>query len=118
MITENEVSDVIGEEFPEINNELRKTVRSNIYKVLIVFVNYTKKCADAGNINKLKSCFLIADKLITKGNNAVKSAVENVYVFSISPIIEVVSPFQDQINKIFPENLKNAYQKQIMTNYS
>jgi|ERR1017187_468702 hypothetical protein len=115
MITENDVLNILGEKFPEINSELEKTSGSeNIYKTLQCFANYTKRCAKTGNIKKLKSCFLIADKLISKGNNKVKSAVRNVYLISVSSLIEIVSPIQEQVKKMLPENLMTAYEKQIM----
>ena len=108
MITEKEVPDFLEDELPEIKIELEKN-NKNIFNLLHVFTSYTKKCAEIGNINKLKSCFVIANKLLREGNNAVKSAVENVYVFSVSSLIEIASPIQKQVQKILPENLKNAY---------
>ena len=118
-ITENEMVEILLEKFPEINSELGKTNGTeNIYKTLQCFANYTKGCAKTGNINKLKLCFIIADKLISKGNNKVKLAVKNVYLISVSSLIEMVSPIQEKVKKMLPENLKNAYLKQIMANDS
>ncbi len=118
MITENEVPDILGEELPELNFDLEKvSAGGNIYNVLQSFAGYTKRCADLGNMKKLKSCFLTADKLMSKGNNLVKSAMENVYVFSVSSLLEIVSPIQEQVKKMFPENLKIAYTKQIIACY-
>ncbi len=115
MITENEVPDILGEELPELNFDLEKvSAGGNIYNVLQSFANYTKSCANMGNTKKLRSCFNIAEKLISKGNIIVKSAMENVYVFSVSSILEKVSPIQEQVKKMFPENLKYAYTKQII----
>ena len=114
-ITENEVLDILGEKFPEINSEIERVSGSdNIYKILQCFATYTKRCAKTGNIKKLKLCFVIADKLLSKGNNKVKLGVRNVYLISVSSLFEIVSPIQDQVKKMIPENLKNAYLKQIM----
>jgi len=112
MITETEVPDVLGGELPELRTELEKN-NNDIFKTFRCFYNYTKRCAETGNINKLKSCFAIAAKLLRKGNNAVKSAVENVYVFSVSSLIEIVSPVQQMVNKILPLSLKKACLKHI-----
>jgi hypothetical protein len=118
IISENEVSDILGEELPELNFDLEKvSAGGNIYNVLLSFANYTKNCANVGNTKKLSSCFKVAEKLLNKGNNIVKSAMENVYVFSVSSLLEIVSPIQEQVKKMFPENLKIAYTKQIIACY-
>jgi hypothetical protein len=115
MITEDEVPDILEKELPEMNLELESTPGGiNIYKALQAFACYTKRCAELGNINKLNFCFTIADKLIIKGNNEVISAMKNVYIFSVSSLIELASPIQKQIQSMFPENLKNAYRRQII----
>ena len=112
MITEKEVPLILEEELPDIAPELKKN-SENILRVLNCFTNYTKKCAEIENINKLKSCFKIAAKFLRKGNNTVKSAVKNVYVFSVSSLIEIVSPIQEHVKKILPVNLKKVCLKQL-----
>ena len=114
-ITENELLGILRKELPEINSELKRIIGAeNIYKTLKGFANYTKRCAKTGNIEKLKLCFTVADKLISKGNDKVKSGVRNVYLISVSSLLEIASPIQDQVNKMLPKNLRAAYQKQIM----
>jgi len=110
MITEKEIPDVFEKELPEITDEVEVN-KGNIFRILNSFTIYTKKCAEIGNINKLKSCFVIADKLLKEGNNAVKSAVENVYIISVSTLFEIVSPTQELVKKVLPDSLKNAYLK-------
>lgn len=118
IITEDEVPEILEQELPELDFELNETPGGiNIYKALNAFASYTKRCAEVGNINKLNNCFTIADKLMSRGNNVVKSALENVYVFSVSSLIELISPIQQQMQCMFPENLKIAYKKQLMSNY-
>ncbi len=111
MITEKEVPGVLGEELPELRTELAKN--NSIFKAFRCFYNYTKQCAESGNIKKLKSCFVLASKLFRKGNDAVRSALVNVYMFSISSLIEIISPGQELFNKILPANLKKACLKHI-----
>ena len=117
MIREKEVLNVLGEEFPDIRIELDMN-NENMINVFQWFTSYTKKCFDTGNINKLKSCFLIAEKFLKKGNNSVKSAVENVFVNSISSLIEIVSPLRETVKNMLPKTLKKAYLKHMAdTNY-
>lgn len=53
-IQENDVLDIIGNELPEINNELKKaSATENIYKTVHYFAKYTKKeCLSKTNNGK------------------------------------------------------------------
>jgi len=112
MITETEVPTVLAEKIPELKNELEKN-KFNIFKVLNCFKSYTIKCAESGKINKLRSCFVIAEKLLRKGNDGVKSAMENVYLDFLSSLIEIVSPIQEPVKKMLSATLKKACLKHI-----
>jgi hypothetical protein len=116
-ITENDVRDILGTEIPEINDELHSMPCSNAYNSLEYLAKFTRECAVTGNMVKLKDCFWVAETLLSKGNSFVKSAVENVYVFSISSLIEITSPIQNQITKMLTSNLKISWQKQTMAKY-
>ncbi len=111
-ISENEISDILGDGLPEINRELEKIAGAHhIGKTMLCFARYTLKCMETGNLNMLNACFNIAETLLSKGNQAVKTAVENVYVFSVSSVLEMASPWQTQIKYIIPTTLKNTFQK-------
>ena len=83
MITEKQVSEILGNELPEINNELKKLSGSNnIYKTINCFVYLTKEYIIKGKFIAVKHCFSLAEKMLEEGNNTVKNAIENVYVYS------------------------------------
>jgi len=118
MITENQVPDILGEELPEINNELEKLPNlNNVYKTMQCFAEFTKRLANKKNLTAVKNCFNLAERMLEQGNNTVKNAVENIYVFSLSALIDMVSPIQEQVKKMLPENIKNVHLKQVMTSY-
>jgi len=96
MITENEVPTVLAEKIPEMKNELEKN-KFNIFKVFNCFKSYTIKCAELGKISKLRSCFVIAEKLLRKGNEGVKSAMEYV---KFSPTADTTLPTGDWVSFI------------------
>ena len=106
-ITEKEVQVIIEEELPDIIFKVGED-SGNILSVFNCFTNYTRKCAENGNFKKLRACFKIADKFLKTGNNTVKTAVENIFIFSVSSLIEIVSPIQKQVKKILPINLKES----------
>jgi len=115
MITENEVSDILGEELPDINNELEKLSNSgNMYKAMQCFADFTKQLIRKGNLAEVKHCFNIAEKLLNDGNNQVKNAVENVYVYAMGTVIEFSATTTNRLQEIFNGSLKKEYIRQVL----
>jgi chaperonin cofactor prefoldin len=114
MITENEVTDILGEELPEINNELEKLPDStNIYKTMECFVGFTKQNIYKGNFKEVKHCFSIAEKMLENGNNAVKNAIENVYVYSLGTVVALSTLKTNELKQLFNGSLRKEYNKQV-----
>lgn len=115
MITESEVLDILGEELPEINCELEKLPNSsNVYKAMECFVDYTKQVISKGNLNEVKHCFSVAEKILDHGNYSVKNAIENVYVYSLGTVVELSALQTDKLKNIFNGTLKKEYYKQMI----
>lgn len=114
MITENQVSEILGEELPEINNELEKLPNSNnIYKTIECFVDFTKHLISKGSLKEVKHCFNLAEKMLENGNNTVKNAIENVYVYSLGTVVALSSLKTNQLKDIFNGSLRKEYNKQV-----
>ena len=114
MITENQVTEILSNELPEINNELIKLSNSkNIYKTMQCFVDFTKELVKRRNLAAVKNCFNLAERMLEEGNNSVKNAVENVYVYSIAPILYLTTPINNEMNAIFNSSLKKEYYGQV-----
>ncbi len=115
MITENEVSDILGEELPDINNELEKLSNSgNMYKAMQCFADFTIQLIRKGNLAEVKHCFNIAERLLNEGNNHVKNAVENVYVYAMGTVIEFSATTTNRLQVIFNGSLKKEYIRQVL----
>ena len=114
MITENEVSDILGEELPEINNELERLPNLNsVYKTMECFVDFTKQLISRGDFKEVKHCFTIAEKMLINGNNTVKSAIENVYIYSLGTVVALSVLKTNRLKEIFNGSLKKEYVKQV-----
>ncbi len=117
MITENEVSGIIGQEFPEMSTELEKLPSSNnIYKTIECFVSFTKHLISEGNLKEAKHCFIVAEKMLENGNNTVKNAIENIYVYSLGTFVELTASTANHLKEIFNGSLRKEYHKHVMTN--
>lgn len=113
-VKENEVVDILGDEFPSINNDLERLSNpSNVYSAIQYFADFTKLHITIGNFKEVKHCFDIAEKLLKNGNSTVKNAIENGYLFSISRIIDMTNPISKKVKEILPELLKKEYNRQV-----
>jgi hypothetical protein len=94
-----------------INIPMKNQVNT-IYKQAERLAEITKTFIISGNINRAKKCLAIADQLLLNGSNETKNAISNVYVFSVSTFMELR---HCSIANLFPQNLKQEYNKHINT---
>ena len=59
-----------------------------IHKQAERFAEITKKFIVSGNISRAKKCLALAGRLFATGSNETKSAISNVYVYSVSIFME------------------------------
>jgi hypothetical protein len=85
---------------------------ATIYDKAERFAEITKIAIITGNINRAKKCLALAERLFETGSNETKSAISNVYVFSVSSFMELR---HCSISNLFPKSLKAEYVKQINT---
>jgi hypothetical protein len=77
-----EVSAEIADEIPEIQKEIvRAPVFGSVYMSIKVLTNYMLQ---HHQLLQVERCMKLADKIYNKGNKLVKTAVENVFIFSFS----------------------------------
>lgn len=115
IITESEVPEILGDALPDINYELEKLASTkNIYKTVACFVDYTKELLLTGKMKSVKKCLKLAEKMLNEGNNTVKNAIENVYVYSLGTLLDVSDATSTELKKIFNGGLRKEYHRQIM----
>lgn len=113
-ITENDVLDILGSELPEINPLLEKTaIPGSVYNVMQTFVDFTKQLLLTGDLKEVKHCFNIAETLILEGNNTVRNAIENVYVYSIGTVVALSSLKTNALKDLFTGPLRKEFNKQV-----
>ncbi|MBC8045330.1 MAG: hypothetical protein H7Y00_00900, partial [Fimbriimonadaceae bacterium] len=89
MITEQQIPDILGTEYPALNAEFEKLARiSSAYTTVQCFTDYTRNLLIRGNIEAAKKCFVTAEKLLQSGSNIIKNAVSNIFLFSISQFMD------------------------------
>src|SRR6218665_738622 len=84
-MTSYEVPAMIEDELPAITEALHDTsVIGNVNKAMSLLVSYTKSMISLHDLPAVVKCMQVADKIYDKGNDLVKHAVENVFVFAFS----------------------------------
>ena len=113
MINQFEVSMYLQEALPELKNELILTPNDNAYTAMHSLLDVTCRKVKESNYKTAKKCLKIASKLYDRGNQTVKNAVENVYVYSLSNILYARSVDKAKILAIIPMTLYTLYIKQV-----
>ena len=84
MINPLEVPMYLEEALPEIGHDLLLNKKNNAYDIMNTLISFTFKHIKQRDFKIVKRCFKIVDKLYNKGNKVVKSAIENVFVYSFT----------------------------------
>lgn len=89
---------------------MKNNQNQTIYSQLQRFADVTKRLIVTGNIIRAKRCLGVAEELYSTGNNEIRNAITNVYLFSVSSFLEL---HKCSIRNLFPSMLKEAYMKQV-----
>lgn len=77
------------------------------------FAEVTKKSILQGNIKRAEKCLRIANVLFVNGNFIIKNAVANVYVYSLSQLLDTRSEPANKAMAILPFALRKEYELQV-----
>ncbi|HXS35055.1 MAG TPA: hypothetical protein VN721_00030 [Flavipsychrobacter sp.] len=115
MINQFEVPMYLKEALPEIEQDLNHTDNpANAYQSIHIFLDYTFRKVKEHNMAVVKKCFSVAEKLYSKGNNVVKCAVENIFVFSLSHLPAENPNDKKMIMGLIPGSLYSIYMQQVL----
>jgi hypothetical protein len=111
-----EVPACIEDEFPEIRNELKMVAPSgNVFKTLQCLAGYTRRMIAVHNYRAVRKSFLLAEKIYNHGNTVVKNAIENVFVYSFSAMLNRCEEQEvPVIHAMMPLSLYSAYVRQML----
>ena len=106
----------IADEIPEIQKEIvRAPVFGSAYLSVKVLAAYTCNMLQQHQLRQVQRCMLLAEKIYNKGNQLVKTAIENVFIFSFSNM-KVSCSRQEwlEIQGKMPTVLFSLYIQQVM----
>ena len=116
MITQYEVPFCLIEELPEIETDLKRSYSTlNVFKSVQCLANFTRNKVVAHDFKVVKKCFSTIDNIYNKGDKAVKDAIENVFVFSLSFIMLGCNREErKQLHSMIPITLYTSYVNQVL----
>ncbi len=114
MINQLEVPMYVEEALPEMAADLLKAGNKNTpYEIMNSLTTFTNRNIQEHNYTTVKRCFVVADKLYSKGNGAVKNAVENVFMFSLTSMLMCNAVDKKKVLAIIPVTLYSLYMSQL-----
>ena len=110
LIGEQEACLLLDSEFPQTES-IQGAL--NVYKAIGHFSDLTKHLILKGNFGEVKHCFDLAEKMLLEGNARVRNAVENVFVYSMSSVLDLATPVSDRIRALLNDSLRAEYIRQV-----
>lgn len=105
------ITQTIESEIPGLKEEVTLTQeerkRINLFHTIICFSAYTEKMILSGNLNQVKKCMSVAEKLYKSGNETVKVAFEHIYIPRLH--LEVADRLHDTVRTMLPFCLMRSY---------
>src|ERR1700733_3903271 len=114
MITQYEVPGYLERQLPFFTSQPKlAALHMNIYKELQRFTDYTRQAISQHNYLLVRKCFRLADKLHPQGDIIVRSAIENIFIFSFSSFMPRDIAKKMILRSFIPDSLYTLYLKQI-----
>lgn len=116
MINQFEVPAYLADELPEIREELKSVLPTfSVIKSIQCLSDYTRRKVMQHNLRLVRKCFAVAETMYVNGNTMVRDAIENVFIYSFSSILNMNSKEENRkIQALIPLCLHTAYVQQIL----
>lgn len=102
MINDTQVRDLITTEIPRMAIDLSLLKdNSSICRAMACFADYTCYAIQDHDIDEVLACFDTAYELLSDGSETVKNTVINVYVNSVSRLVECTQTVEDHVRMKF-----------------
>ena len=115
MIESTQVSQLMGSALPELKDEVSfLQAQNNPYQCLSLLSDYTRHAVEVSDDDALERSFQFAAQLYSEGAVAVRRAVENVYVYTLSHLLQAAPAQWAKLMERLPRALRNVYYAQVL----
>lgn len=114
MLSEYNSVQMIQSEFPALAYQIKPdTGIKQLFKAVQNLADYTKEQLREDNRFEIEHCFKVAHEISEQGSNISKLAIENVFVYSVSHLLEMSFSVSQEARKLFLKHFKTEYSKLI-----
>jgi hypothetical protein len=118
MLRECEVKNIISHDLPSLSVQLSYIKDENdVYGYVECLTGYTKSLINEDNLPEVEQCFNAAYDLLHQGNRLIQLAIENIFIYSVSHLLEVSLLVAPAARKLFLQKFSKQYSKQINSQY-
>lgn len=76
-------------------------------------LDYTRNKMHEHNLSATRKCFDVAASLHADGDPSVRRAVENVFVYALSELMDAHGASRGEVMPLLPQSLRELYAKQV-----
>jgi len=115
MFTNSNLAQEITRTIPELRSELHKPeCEKSVYKQLDVLSHYVADKAAHEELKDVKQAFYLVDNLYENGSSPIRSAIENVFVYSFTTLLMKAGHNRQRLMALIPITLFTLYMNQVM----
>ncbi len=114
MLTEYNSVQMIQNEFPALAHQVKPDTRiRQLFKAVQNLADYTKEQLLENNQLEIEHCYRVAKLISNQGTNLSKLAIENIFIYSVSHLLEVSFAVSAEARSGFLKFFGNEYSRQI-----
>ncbi len=117
MINQQELSGYINQSIPELAGMCTSAQALEPNEIARQMINYASSHEKVNDLNAAKNCFMLAEHLYSNGDKAIKNAIENVFVYSLSHKFFYDETRRNNVMRILPNSLYEMYKKQVISSH-
>ena len=109
MIHHTQTLTLLTEEFPELkgNVPVAQTNAMQLHTVVRAFAKLTQELIDLGDFSLVRSCFKLAEKLLSQGDKVLQHAIETSFLFTLHLDWRGYNNFAAR--QLLPSTLRKSY---------
>lgn len=115
MISQPQAQQYIVTKIPELESSiLALGGTAGIYKVMQVLLVDTSNALSQNDYTRILRCFELVEVLYAAGDNIIRGAVENVYIYGLGRILLSCNCDKDAVGASLPKSLYSLYVAQMV----
>lgn len=109
MLPDAKIPQLIGSQIPALLTGMQQHGAA-VTRTIGTFSMYTRQVIRLGRVQEIRRCFAVAGVLYKNGSAMLRTAIEGVFLFSISPLLD-----SQHVKELLPASLRRVRNTQLQT---